>query len=157
MRLPVWMGTGESQPVEAIRALLLAALIVGFAGMATELLLIGHVEGALQLLPVLLLAGGLVVLVWHAAAPRPVTVRLLQGIMFVCVIGGAIGVGLHYLGNEEFELEMQPSLAGFELMGRTLTGATPVLAPGSMTLLGLVGLAHAHRHPSLRPHQEESS
>ena len=31
------------------------------------------------------------------------------------------------------------------------TGATPVLAPGTMLLLGLVGLAHAYRHPRATP------
>jgi hypothetical protein len=60
-----------------------------------------------------------------------------------------LGVGLHYDGNEEFELEMYPTMAGVELVQNTLTGATPVLAPGSMTLLGLDGLAHTYRHPSL--------
>jgi hypothetical protein len=36
------------------------------------------------------------------------------------------------------------------LVSKTLTGATPVLAPGSMSLLGLVGLAFAYRHPVLQ-------
>jgi hypothetical protein len=40
-------------------------------------------------------------------------------------------------------------MMGFELVRNTLTGATPVLAPGSMSLLGLVGLAQVYRHPSL--------
>jgi hypothetical protein len=59
-------------------------------------------------------------------------------------------VGLHYHGNEEFELEMYPSLSGMQLVSETLTGATPVLAPGSMALLGVVGLASTYRHPVLR-------
>jgi hypothetical protein len=36
------------------------------------------------------------------------------------------------------------------LISKTLTGATPVLAPGSMSLLGVVGLAFTYRHPALR-------
>jgi hypothetical protein len=56
---------------------------------------------------------------------------------------------LHYQGNEAFELEMSPSRAGLSLISKTLTGATPVMAPGSMSLLGLVGLAFTHRHPAL--------
>jgi hypothetical protein len=36
------------------------------------------------------------------------------------------------------------------LISKTLTGATPVLAPGSMSLLGFVGLAFTYRHPALR-------
>jgi len=35
-------------------------------------------------------------------------------------------------------------------MSKALAGATPVLAPGSMSLLGVVGLALTYRHPLLR-------
>lgn len=66
--------------------------------------------------------------------------------MFLLVTGG-IGIGQHFDSNVEFELEMYPSMTGVELMGKTLTGALPVLAPGTITLLGLVGLAHTYRHP----------
>ena len=68
--------------------------------------------------------------------------------MLAFVASGGLGVALHYRGNEAFELEMYPSRAGFELVRETLTGATPVLAPGSMSLLGLVGLVVTYRHPS---------
>ena len=65
--------------------------------------------------------------------------------MMLFVGSGVLGVGLHYRGNHEFEREMYPTMAGMELVRNTLTGATPVLAPGSMALLGLVGLAAVHR------------
>jgi hypothetical protein len=76
-------------------------------------------------------------------------IRTLQILMVVFVASGLIGVVLHYKGNEAFELEMSPSRTGLSLMSKTLTGATPVLAPGSMCLLGIVGLAFTHRHPAL--------
>jgi hypothetical protein len=44
---------------------------------------------------------------------------------------------------------MYPSMRGFDMIQKTLTGATPVLAPGSMTLLGLIGLTYSYRHPCL--------
>ena len=34
-------------------------------------------------------------------------------------------------------------MQGIELVQKVLTGATPVLAPGSMALLGLIGLTHS--------------
>ena len=83
-------------------------------------------------------------------APRAAIIRTLQVLMAVFVASGIIGIALHYKGNEAFELEMSPSRAGMSLVSKTLTGATPVLAPGSMSLLGFVGLAFAHRHPALR-------
>jgi hypothetical protein len=94
-------------------------------------------------------------------APRLVTIRTLQVLMVIFIGSGVVGVGLHYKGNEAFELEMMPSRAGMSLLSKTLTGATPVLAPGSMSLLGFVGLAFAHRHPLLRsregmPEEERS-
>jgi hypothetical protein len=52
---------------------------------------------------------------------------------------------LHFRGNAEFELEMYLSMAGTELIGKTLTGATPVFAPGTMALLGGLGLAASYR------------
>jgi hypothetical protein len=69
--------------------------------------------------------------------------------MVLFVASGVVGVVLHYQGNQAFELEMSPSRAGLSLITKTLTGATPVLAPGSMALLGLVGLAFTYRHPAL--------
>jgi len=35
-----------------------------------------------------------------------------------------------------------PSTSGLQLVQETATGATPVLAAGSMALLGMVGLAY---------------
>jgi hypothetical protein len=68
--------------------------------------------------------------------------------MFAFIVSGAVGVGLHYDGNLEFERELHPKDSGMTFLMHVLAGATPVLAPGSMVLLGLVGLAHAYRHPS---------
>ena len=91
----------------------------------------------------------LVVVLWLIAITAGValTVRALQIAMALFVAAGALGVGLHYDGNVEFELEITPAMSGFELVREALTGATPVLAPGAMALLGLIGFAHAYRHP----------
>jgi hypothetical protein len=69
--------------------------------------------------------------------------------MFAFIAVGVLGVGLHYDGNVDFERELNPSERGWTFVRKTVAGATPVLAPGSMVLLGLVGLAHAYRYPSM--------
>lgn len=138
----------EPASLAAMRRLLLAVLMLGIAGMATELLLIGHVETTAQLVPLAALTCGFVSLAWLALAPSRSAVRTVQILMLAFVTSGIAGVVLHYRGNAEFEREIYPTLAGFELIKGSLTGATPVLAPGSMTLLGLVGLTAAFRHPS---------
>jgi hypothetical protein len=128
-----------------IRRLLLAALIGGMAGTAAELLLIGHFEDPWQLVPISLLSAGTVVGLAHAMKPGLLTVRLLQLLMVLFIISAGIGMVLHYQGNSEFELEMHPSLEGTALVKESMTGAFPVLAPGTMALLGLVGIALTHR------------
>jgi hypothetical protein len=117
--------------------------------MSTELLLIGHVEGTAQLVPLVLLTASALCLVWDALRSRAVTVWSVRVVMLSSVVSGLVGVVLHYRGNEAFELEMYPSMSGATLLLETVTGATPVLAPGSMALLGLVGLATTYDHPAL--------
>jgi hypothetical protein len=147
----------EPDPLGTIRKILLWSLLAGSAGTLLELLLIGHDEMATQLAPLVLLAGGGLVSVWAFIAPRAVALRTLQLLMVIFVLSGVVGVVLHYQGNEAFELEMSPTRGGMSLISKTLTGATPVLAPGSMSLLGLIGLAFTYGHPGLRSPEEKQS
>jgi hypothetical protein len=133
--------------VASIRRYLLAVLALGVAGTAGELLLLGHFESVSQWIPLALLAVAIPVLIWHAVSPAPVTVQALRLLMAAFVISGGVGIGFHLSGNVEFERELHPDEYGFTLLRKTLVGATPVLAPGSMVLLGLIGLVHAYRHP----------
>jgi hypothetical protein len=134
----------ERERFAGLQRFLLLTLMGGIGGMGLELLFIGHVEDRLQLVPVVLLPSGLIALVWHTLRPSRASGRGVRLLMALFVASGLLGVGLHYRGNHEFELEMYPSMAGMELVRETLTGATPVLAPGSMALLGLVGFAAVH-------------
>lgn len=145
------VGAGtESATLATIRRLLLGIVVVGVGGTAVELLLLGHFDGPAQVTPLVLLGLAGASLTWHIAAPAAAAVRTLQLTMMALIGAGVVGVGMHFDGNVEFERELYPSLAGIELVEKTLTGATPVFAPGSLTMLGLVGLAHTYRHPRLR-------
>jgi hypothetical protein len=141
-------ATIEPGTLVTIRRVLMFALLTGMLGTGLELLLLGHFDSAWQILPLVLLAFATVVAVWQALAPSASSLRAFQALMVLFLLAGAVGVGLHYSGNAAFELEMYPSLGGLALVGGTLTGATPVFAPGTMVLLGLVGLAYAYRHPA---------
>jgi hypothetical protein len=127
-----------------VRTLLLSLLAVGALGTSLELLLIGHFEGITQIVPLALLAAGLAAAAWHLVSARA-SVAALRWLMVLFVVSGAVGIVLHYRGNAAFELEMYPSMAGTELIGKTLTGATPVVAPGTMALLGGLGLVASYR------------
>jgi hypothetical protein len=138
----------ESATLTFIRKFLLISLTLGIAGTAGELILLGHIESTTQWIPMIALAAAVPLLLWHVAAPGKASVRALQLLMVAFVVVGAVGVGLHYDGNVEFERELHPDDAGVIFLRHVVAGATPVLAPGSMVLLGLVGLAHTYRHPS---------
>jgi len=130
------------------RGLLLAVLLFGMVGIGIELLLLEHTEEFWQWLPIVLLGIGIVGALALAVRPSRVTVRTFQTIMLLFLAAGALGLYLHYTGNAEFELEMRPSLGGFELFKRSMMGATPALSPGTMTLLGLMGLICTYGHPA---------
>jgi hypothetical protein len=147
----------EPMALSRLRTILLWTLVFGAAGMMGELLLIGHDESTAQFVPLVLLATGILVAGALLVSPSRGRLRLMRLLMVLFLGAGILGVGLHYQGNNEFELEMYPSLAGVELMSKALTGATPVLAPGSMSLLGVVGLALTYRHPLLRNKTQDPS
>ena len=129
--------------------MVLVVLVLGLIGTGTELLLLEHYEDTWQLAPLVLIGLGLVALAAHAVLRRAGSIIAIRLIMVLSVASGAIGVGLHYQGNAEFEREMYPSIEGLELFSKSMTGATPALAPGTMALLGLLGLIYTYRHPSL--------
>ncbi|MDW3651910.1 MAG: hypothetical protein R8P61_32855 [Bacteroidia bacterium] len=121
---------------------LLAIFLFSLFGSVAELFLLEHTEGFWQQVPIILMPVSLVVLVWYYLDDRKLSRRSFQLVMGLFIISGFAGIGLHYNGNLEFELEMYPSMEGWELIWKTLKGATPVLAPGMMTALGLLGLLY---------------
>ena len=135
--------------VRALRGALLAILLLGVVGTLAELYLLEHTEDVWQLLPLWLLGASLVVIALLFVVPGSSMMRLFQALTALSVVSGFVGIWLHYQGNAEFELEMYPSLAGVDLLRESLSGATPVLAPGTMMLLGLIGLVYSYRHPTL--------
>src|SRR5687768_16298769 len=144
----------EPAALAFIRRLLLWSLLAAILGTAGELVLLGHIESPAQWIPLVALGVAVPVLLWHAVSPRKATVRAVQVLMVAFILLGGIGVGLHYDGNAEFERELHPKDAGLTFLSHVAAGATPLLAPGSMVLLGLVGIAHTYRHPSGPPGRE---
>ncbi|HEY3092391.1 MAG TPA: hypothetical protein VGJ52_04815 [Vicinamibacterales bacterium] len=142
------VDSSESETLASIRKLLLAALAIGVVGTSGELILLRHIDKPAQWIPLVFLVAAFPVLIWHASSPGVASVRTLQALMLAFIALGVLGVGLHYDGNVEFQRELNPSERGWTFVRKTVAGATPVLAPGSMVLLGLVGLAHAYRHPA---------
>ena len=134
-----------------MRRALLAIFLLGTLGAGVELLLVGHTESWQQWIPLALIGLSLLTLLLQAVVPTAVTVRVFQTAMLLFMLSGGAGVILHYQGKVEFKLESNPALSGLELFREAVLGAAvpPVLAPGFMILLGMLGLAYAYRHPAL--------
>ena len=139
---------GDAATLAALRNILLGTFVVGVVGVGVELLLIEHFEDWQQLVPLGLFVLALLVTGWHLASRTAASVRGFRWVMYLFVASGVVGQWLHYQGNMEFELERDATLGGFALLRESLMGATPALAPGTMVLLALVGLAFTYRHPA---------
>jgi hypothetical protein len=153
--------TSPAATLATLRRLLLGILLFGFVGTATELLLIGHDEDAWQVIPLVVLAIAILAsLGMLAAGPTPATgvTRVFRGSMVLLILSAATGSVLHYRANMEFKREMDPSLSGFALFSSVIRAkAPPSLAPGTLALLALLGLACGFRLDSRNPSQESSS
>ena len=132
----------------SIRQLLLALVFIGIVGLEIELALLRHAESFSQWTPHVVLLLGLLSTLIVFLRPGPATLRFFQLVMLIFLIVGVLGVYLHYRGNVEFALERDPSLTGARLLWKSLRGATPALAPGALSQLGLLGLLYSYRHPA---------
>lgn len=129
--------------------MLLIVFLFSALGAGMELLLLGHTESPWQWVPLLLIGSSMVTLLIHALLRRAASMRVFQVIMLLFIIGGCVGIWQHYQAKSEFKLEMNPALRGRALLWEAITGATlpPILAPGTMIQMGLLGLIYTHRHP----------
>jgi hypothetical protein len=132
-----------------IRSALLAIFVLASAGILAELLLLEHFASATQFIPLVLVTLSLLLLGWFAATRSVASVRVFRLCMYLFLVGGTVGVFLHYNGNALFVLSVTPEMKGSQLFWKSITGVTPALAPGSLVQIGLVGLAWTFRHPVL--------
>ena len=142
-----------SDASSALRRLLLLVVTLGFLGTAADLILLEHYEDSWQMIPLFLIAVALLTIGAYSATGSAVTIRVLQLVMVFCLIAGVIGFGLHYQGNLEIQMDMDPTLSQWELFKKVIHAkAPPALAPAAMAQLGLLGLVFCYRHPALRDH-----
>lgn len=135
---------------DVTRPLLLALLAFGLAGNLTELVLLEHYEGGAQWVPLVLGGCALVAVGLQFVAGSLGTVRVLRVVMTLLVLAGMAGVVLHYRGNLAFQVDMDPTLSQWQYFKKIIHAkAPPLLAPGAMVLLGLIGLIYSYKHPAL--------
>jgi hypothetical protein len=130
-----------------LRQLVLALVFVGIVGLEIELALLRHAESFSQWIPHIVLLVGFVTTVLIYLRPGRTTIRAFQTMMWLFVVIGLLGVFFHLKGNFEFAVERDPSLSGMRLVWKILRGATPALAPGALSQLGLLGLLYTYKQP----------
>jgi hypothetical protein len=132
-----------------LRRMLLAIILLGIVGLIPELFLLKHTDSFTQWIPLASLFVGLVVTLAVWFAPGRGTFRAFQVVMVVFIVAGVLGLYLHFIGNIAWLKERDPEMKGMRLVWKALAGATPTLAPGALTQLGMLGLLYAWQHPAL--------
>ena len=133
-----------------IRRILLSITYLTILGLLGELSLLDHRDSAVQWTPYVVLLIALASTIQVAVRPTRGSLRIFQGVMLLQIGAAVAGMIFHYRGNVEFEMERDESLRGLALFWESIRGATPLLAPGALAQLGLVGLAFTYRHPALK-------
>lgn len=141
-------GNRDQGTLWTVRRLLGVVLTVAFVGTLIELVLLEHDETVVQLIPLLLLAAAVFLLVWVIVRPRPIAVVLFRVVMALTIVGGLLGLVLHFRANLEFQRELTPTAQVNELFWKILAAkAPPALAPAVLAQLGCLGLIYAYRLP----------
>ena len=140
-----------------MRRLMLLLLTVAMIGTAADLMLLDHHEDFWQIVPLGVIALGIVAVVLSTVKGGVGPVMLMRVTMALFICSGFVGMGLHYIGNNEFQLEMDPGLRGWSLFVKAITSkAPPALAPATMIQMGLLGLLYTYQHPALRHPQQRT-
>jgi len=129
--------------------MLLALMLFSMVSISAELILLEHTESRIQWVPFVTLGVGSLATIFVALQPSRPRLQFYRFIMLGFIVVGALGLWFHYKGNAEFELEMMPELAGMQLFKASIRGATPLLAPGAIAQLGLLGFIFTLGHPHL--------
>ena len=140
----------QTETVRAIRSIILAVILMGLAGTGLELVFVDHFESTAQWVPVVLICLALLVLGAYSLVGAAALLRVFQAVMIMFILSGLAGIALHYQHDVEKAEKDHPGIRGAELIQTAVAGEAPLLAPGAMIELGILGLAYVFRHPALK-------
>jgi hypothetical protein len=119
-------------------------------GTLADLMLLAHYEDAAQLIPLALLALGIAAVAVQGLRPSAMAVKTLRVVAGLMLAAGLAGMGFHFNGAAAFQLEIDPTLSLSALVGKVARAQSPpLMAPGAMMQLGLLGLVYTFRHPAI--------
>lgn len=122
--------------------LVVVTLLFMMLGTAFELVLLDHYEDLNQFIPLLCIGLSMLLVLVLLVYRSRFMALLFKIVLALTAFSGFYGTFLHLRANYEFELEMQPTAAGWHLFVESLSGALPSLAPGSMIVLALIGYVY---------------
>lgn len=137
------------------RRFLLWTAFAIYAGSGVELALVGHVESVYQWVPFGVLAVGGAAVVGAVTSPSARSLATLRAVALVSVVVSLWGVILHVRGNLAFEREVYPDAPLWGALWEAARGVSPLLAPGTLALAGVLAAAATWRHPALGPTDED--
>ncbi len=141
----------EHPTAQTLRRFALALCVLGVVTTPIELVLMHHYNSKDQIMPFVFL--GLAAIGILAAWFRP-NARVLRGVrvlMVLVVFGSGIGILEHLKANYRDALRGGTSPNLIEMV---LTGFAPLLAPGILAQVGLLGLAFTYKHPAFEVPEE---
>ncbi len=122
-----------------LRLSIIVALLFMMVGTAFELILLEHYEDWQQLIPLVCIGAAMLLVGVLFRTRSRFAIVSFKTVLGLTALSGIYGTYLHLQANYEFELEMRPTAAGWELFTESLAGALPALAPGSMIVLAIIG------------------
>lgn len=123
----------------SLTRIIIGALLFMMVGTAFELILIDHYEDWQQLIPLVCIAIAMILVGVLFIYRHSILIAVFKLVLGLTALSGFYGTYLHLQANYEFEQEMRPTAAGWDLFTESLSGALPSLAPGSMIVLALIG------------------
>jgi hypothetical protein len=126
----------------SVKQLIVVALLFMMVGTITELFLLHHYEGLLQLIPIFCIGTSLILMVILLFRKNLLLMKAFSLLMGISALSGLYGTFLHLKANFEFEQEMKPTASFWDLLLESLSGALPALAPASMIVFALIGITY---------------
>lgn len=134
---------------QQLRSFLLGVAAFIFIGTIAELYLLEHYEESQQWIPIILSIVGFFISATAWRKPSRKILTTLRWVMGLIALASLYGMYLHFMGNYQFTLEINPSFSATEAIWPAIKGSYPLLAPGILFLSAILGFAATYRHPEL--------
>jgi hypothetical protein len=141
-------NSSDAETLQIVRRWVLAAIVAVLIATEAELIFVRHFgNNNGQMIAVVLTSTGLISVGWHAIARDTMSIVVFRFLMYLFLVFGIDGLMVHYNFAAHAVLKLHPALTGLPLLYATLSGDIPLLAPGMLIQVGLLGLLYTFHHP----------